>query len=86
MKKLGAVAVIIIIAVLLLGTVKPEKETLWQEYRVRPGDTLYKIALEYAGNGEDYRDLVYYIIEINGIKNSMIYPGQVLLVPVKNMQ
>lgn len=86
MKKLGAVAVIIIIAVLLLGTVKPEKETLWQEYRVRPGDTLYKIALECAGNGEDYRDLVYYIIEINGIKNSMIYPGQVLLVPVKNMQ
>ena len=83
MKRIALVIVIVITAILLMGTVKVEKKPrVWKSYEVKKGDTLFKIALESTPKGEDYRDLVYYIIEKNGIKNATIYPGEVLLVPV----
>ena len=46
------------------------------EHRIRPGETLYKIARQYNTN-------VSHIQEINGIKNPrLIHPGQVILVPI----
>ena len=47
------------------------------EYVVKKGDSLYKIAKEY---GVSVNDLLYE----NGLKNALIYPDQVLIVPLNN--
>ena len=83
MKKIIAAILIAVIAVFLAGTRKPrDKPILWEEYTVKSGDTVSEISLEITPVEEDWRYTVYYINEKNEIKNSMIYPGQVLLVPV----
>lgn len=44
-------------------------------YTVKPGDSLWKIAQQFLGNGRKFRELQ----ELNGLGNSTrIYPGQVL--------
>lgn len=44
-------------------------------YVVRSGDTLYKISLKYGISVNAIR-------QVNNLKSDMIYPGQVLLIPV----
>lgn len=51
---------------------EPQKET---EYTVQKGDSLWKIAQRFYGNGA----ACYALAHKNGIKNpDLIYPGQVL--------
>ena len=52
------------------------------EYLVVTGDTLWEIAVVYTPAGEDVRHTVADIREANGLAGSVIYPGQVLQVPV----
>lgn len=83
MKKiiLGTVVVFSIIA--LAGCFNTEKEpTEWSEYVVHSNDTVYGISNIITPNDMDYRNTEYYIIEKNAIENAMIYPGQIILVPV----
>jgi LysM repeat protein len=48
-------------------------------YKVKPGDTLWSIAAtHYAG---DPRDAIYRIAKRNGIVNSVIVPGERLVLP-----
>ena len=49
-------------------------------YTVKTGDTLWDIAQNELGNGARYRE----IMELNGLKNEIIYPGQVLKLPSAN--
>ena len=49
-------------------------------YTVQKGDTLRKIADRYWGDPEYYKK----IMELNGLINTMIYPGQILRIPVNN--
>ena len=51
------------------------------EYVVNPGDTLWAIAADHVPPGEDIRRLIADIRETSGIQSSVIYPGQVLLIP-----
>lgn len=51
------------------------------EHVVEPGDTLWAIAMEVSGPGDDLRRIVHDIRQANGLDSSTIYPGQVLLVP-----
>ena len=46
-------------------------------YRVQSRDTLWKIAEQYLGAGNQYR----VIMEINGLSNDRIYPGMQLKIP-----
>ena len=47
-------------------------------YTVKKGDTLWKIAKEYLGNGAKYKE-----IEIlNNLKSDTIYVGQNLKIPI----
>lgn len=56
----------------------PDKETAKANtYTVREGDSLWRIAAQFLGNGVKYPA----IMELNGLKNAAIYPGQVLLIP-----
>jgi nucleoid-associated protein YgaU len=50
------------------------------EYRVRGGDSLWSIARTVAAE-EDPRAVIDAIAELNGLDDSVIHPGDVLLVP-----
>jgi nucleoid-associated protein YgaU len=52
------------------------------EHLVVTGDTLWDIAAVYTPAGEDVRHTVADIREANGLADSVIYPGQILQVPV----
>jgi len=58
----------------------PEPTTA--DYQVRSGDTLWAIATTVAGD-DDVRDVVWQIKHLNGLDSSVIYPGQVLVVPTQ---
>lgn len=81
MRKILGILVVVIAVMLLMGLRKSEP-TEWREYKVRSGDTVSSIAVEITPNSEDYRDNMRYIIDKNEIENGMIFPGQVILVPV----
>ena len=53
-----------------------ERETNYN-YVVKQGDSLYKIAKEYGVTVND-------LLEANGLKNALIYPNQVLIIPLNN--
>ncbi|SDF09738.1 LysM domain-containing protein [Blastococcus aurantiacus] len=48
---------------------------------VHPGDTLWSIAAAVAGEGDDVRDVVADIRELNELPDAVVVPGQVLLLP-----
>ena len=81
MRKILGILVVVIAVMLLMGLRKSEP-TEWREYVVHSGDTISSIAVEITPNSEDYRDNMRYIIDKNEIENGMIFPGQVILVPV----
>lgn len=47
------------------------------QYVVKQGDSLYKIAKEYGVTVNE-------LLNINGLKNALIYPNQVLIIPLNN--
>jgi hypothetical protein len=51
------------------------------EYVVAPGDTLWGIAAGITEQGGDVRRLVADIVQLSGVENGMIIPGQILLLP-----
>ena len=48
---------------------------------VAPGDTLWEIAAATAGPGEDVRDVLHRIKELNGLRSVELAVGQKVLVP-----
>lgn len=59
--------------------VVPAKKNLFTKYTVQKGDTLYSIASRYGISVDN-------LIQINGLDgNEYIYPGQIILVPMKDL-
>jgi nucleoid-associated protein YgaU len=57
----------------------------YQTVYVKPGDTVWQIAVKYASDKVDVRELVYEIRQVNKLdNNAKVYPGQALKVPVKS--
>ena len=82
MKKLFTMIIVILLATLLVGAFKgPEKASVYEQYVVQSGDTLWDIAVENTPENRDCRDTISEIKEVNGIGNE-IYAGQVIVVPV----
>jgi hypothetical protein len=48
---------------------------------VMPGDTLWSIAGAVAGPGEDVRDVIAEIVDVNDLPTSAVFAGQELTVP-----
>lgn len=51
------------------------------EYVVAAGDSLWTIASDHTGTGDDVRSVIAQIREQSGLEGSVIHPGQVLLIP-----
>jgi nucleoid-associated protein YgaU len=87
-RRLIAVIVIVVIALLLIGAtmdvIRPLTVVSYQEYTVQSGDTLWTIARNTYGNGVDIRPKIYKLMRDNGITDSgKLIPGQVLVVEVE---
>lgn len=51
-------------------------------YAVRAGDTLWEVATLTAAPRVDRRERILVLQELNGLRSSTLYPGQVLIVPL----
>lgn len=49
---------------------------------VDEGDTLWNIAKPYYDGDKDFRNLIYSIKKINDLEESLIYPGQKIIIPL----
>ncbi|MFT9495810.1 LysM peptidoglycan-binding domain-containing protein [Anaerosolibacter sp.] len=58
----------------------------YEEWYVVEGDTVSYIAKIFTPVGMDYRVIQEQIIMINGIKNGLIMPGEILLVPIYGLE
>jgi hypothetical protein len=61
-----------------LGT--PEQAVRERRYVVQPGDSLWSIAVE-TGRGRDPRVVVEEIARASGLRDRVLLPGQLLIVP-----
>lgn len=59
--------------------------TTYDTVYVKPGDTIWQIASNYATDKDDVREVVFEIRRINKLDNNAhVYPGQSLKVPVRS--
>ena len=74
-------AAICMVFLMIGGSADAEGPTPVMEYVVAPGDTLWGIAAVSIEPGGDIRRLVSDIVELSGVENGLIIPGQILLLP-----
>ena len=70
------ILIVLIITLSSLSFAKAKVET--EEYVVSAGDTLWSIACEYKKTGQDVREYIYELRQLNNLNDCIIYPGQVL--------
>lgn len=77
------VLLLALLAAFLLSSprVEAEEPAMLVEYVVAPGDTVWEIAARVTPAGEDVRDTVAVVIEVNSLGAAAITPGQRLLLP-----
>ena len=78
---------VLLINFIIFGLIAPQRTNADEVLEpvtvtVKSGDTLWSIANEYCKDG-DVRDFVYEIKKENSLKNSNLYVGQKLLIPVE---
>ncbi len=76
------IAGMLVSSILMLSVSSAEEPALCREVIVQEGDTLWGIARQYSSATEDLRIKVHAIIDINGLDNARIHPGDRLQVPV----
>ena len=84
---LWTVAVLLLVTALLLGgravAGSPEGATAVVPHTVSQGETLWAIASTVALPGEDLRDVVNLIIEVNGRSSADLDAGEQILLPLR---
>ena len=58
----------------------PSRLAATRVYVVRPGDTLWGIAVRFGDPGQDPRETVDRLVGANGIRSGIIWPGERLVV------
>ncbi|HVR32312.1 MAG TPA: LysM peptidoglycan-binding domain-containing protein [Acidimicrobiia bacterium] len=79
--RLVAVLLVLSVLVVLTTAVQADQPVAVAVYTVESGDTLWSIAATATDHGDDVRDMVAAMRELNGLVGSTIHPGQVLHVP-----
>lgn len=70
------ILIVLIINLFNLSFAKAKVET--ENITVSAGDTLWSIACEYKKSGQDVREYIYELRQLNNLNDCVIYPGQVL--------
>lgn len=70
------ILIITLISIFNLSFAKAKVET--ENITVSAGDTLWGIACEYKKSGQDVREYIYELRQLNNLNDCVIYPGQVL--------
>lgn len=60
-----------------------EEEIYVEKILIKKGDTLWNIALEYKDDYIDVRDMVEMIKDLNNLKTSEIYIGNIIKIPIR---
>ncbi|MGC5323961.1 cell division suppressor protein YneA [Brevibacillus sp. SYSU BS000544] len=69
---------------LMVGSVNADT-TQYKVVTVKAGESVWQLATEHSQSADaDIREIVDHIIEVNGLENVLIYPGQSLKIPVRN--
>lgn len=74
----SVVTILMIILIALLNKCVAYKSIKTENYMVSTGDTLWSIACEYKKTGQDVREYLYNLRELNNLNDCVIYPGQVI--------
>ena len=70
------ILIITLISIFNLSFAKAKVGT--EDYVVSTGDTLWSIASEHKKSGQDVREYIYELRQLNNLDDCIIYPGQVL--------
>ncbi len=71
-----SMTVIIMFLVLIFSFTSAKENVIYENYTITAGETLWSIASENKKEGQDVREYIYELQEVNNIENCMIYPGQ----------
>lgn len=83
-KNISFLFIVIMLVVVITSNVSAKREFITSQITIDKADTLWSIAgsISNKNNELNIQKVIYDIQEINGLKNSDIYVGQVLQVPV----
>lgn len=79
--RLVATAVAVAFLSLFMTSVQAEQPVTTVAYTVGQGDTLWSIAESITAEGEDVREVLVVVRDLNDMDGSTIHPGQVLRLP-----
>lgn len=75
---ISVITILTIVVITLFSKCSATKKVETEEITVSTGDTLWSIACEYKKSGQDVREYLYNLRELNNLNDCIIYPGQVL--------
>lgn len=83
-RALFIISIVVVVVLLFLSSAVQATGRIsdTDDYRVKPGDTLWGIAREFGPANVDIRQTVAVIKKLNGITGSEIMAGQVIEIPV----
>lgn len=86
MKYLTLTLLIFLMALFIVSNVDAKDNGIdkhqYIEVIVQEGDTLWSVAKPYHDGDSDFRKFIYEIRELNNLNQAIIFPGQVLKIPV----
>ena len=62
----------------IFNCVSAQKVVEYEDYTVVQGDTLWSIASENLKSGQDIREYIYELREINNLNDCLLYPNQII--------
>lgn len=73
-----SMTVIIMFLVLIYSFTNAKENVIYEDYIVTSGETLWSIALENKKDGQDVREYIYELQNLNDFDDCMIYPNQTI--------
>jgi LysM repeat protein len=83
-RALSIISITVVIVLLLLASASHATGQVTDtfDYRVKPGDSLWRIAEAHGPEGRDVRGVIATIERINGLDGGVLQAGQLLEIPV----